>query len=147
MILAQIDCLRVQYDESLCLLRYQWCGGSSLHSFAQAMNYLAELVQTHQIKRVLVDMNGLPELSMKEQIWVGVSWFPRVAAQSVQHVAVVVPPAATYNQMVVESLLGFSRQITRFDVQFFADPGSALDWLTNSPIHMLALLAEWQSAS
>lgn len=147
MILAQIDCLRVQYDESLCLLRYQWYGGNPLHSFAQVMNYLADLIQTHQIKRVLVDMNGLPDLSMKEQIWVGVNWFPRVAAQSVQQVAVVVPPAATYNQMVVESLLGLGHHIARFDVQFFADPRSALDWLTNSPIHMLALMAEWQSAS
>lgn len=147
MILDQIDCLRVQYDESLGLLRYQWRDGRSMHSFTQAMNYLAELVQTHQIKRVLVDMNELPDLGMKEQIWVGMSWFPRIAVHSVQQVAVVVPPVATYNQMVVESILRLSHHITRFDAQFFADPGSALDWLTNSPMHMLALMAEWQSAS
>lgn len=92
-------------------------------------------------------MNGLPNLNIKEQIWVGVHWFPRVTSQVVRQVAVVVPSVATYNLMVVESILGLGSHLTRFEVQFFADPATALDWLTASPIHMLALTAEWQSAS
>lgn len=147
MILAQIDCLRVQYDESLCLLRYQWRGGSQLHSFAQAMTYLADLIQTHQIVRVLVDLDGLPASALREQYRLNVSWFPRGVVQAVQQIAVVVPAAAAYNQSIVDNILRLGSHLTQFNVQFFADAGTALEWLTSSPLHMLALTAEWQSAS
>jgi hypothetical protein len=147
MILAQIDSLRVQYDESLCLLRYQWRGGSQVHSFAQAMTYLADLMQTHQIMRVLVDLDGLSVLSVRELQRMNVSWFPREVVQAIRQVAVVLPTSAAYNQAVVENILTLGSHLTRFNVQFFADPGTALEWLTTSPVHMLALTAEWQAAS
>lgn len=147
MILAQIDSLRVQYDESLYLLRYQWRGGSQVHSFAQAMTYLADLMQTHQIMRVLVDLDGLSVLSVRELQRMNVSWFPREVVQAIRQVAVVLPTSAAYNQAVVENILTLGSHLTRFNVQFFADPGTALEWLTTSPVHMLALTAEWQAAS
>jgi hypothetical protein len=147
MILAQIDCLRVQYDESLCLLRYQWRGGNQVHSFAQAMTYLADLMQTHQIMRVLVDLDGLSVLSVRELQRMNVSWFPREVVQAIRQVAVVLPTSAAYNQAVVENILTLGSHLTRFNVQFFADPSTALEWLTTSPMHMLALTAEWQAAS
>ena len=147
MILDQIDCLRVQHDQSLQLLRCQWCGGAQLHSFAQAMLYMANLVRVHGVTRVLIDVNGLPDLSMKEQLWVGAEWLPQVEAQSVQQVAFVLPLTHTYNQMVVESILEVDCRLLQFDVQFFAETSTALDWLTaSSTAHMLALAAEWEAS-
>ncbi len=146
MLLPLFDALQVQHDPALRLLRFQWLDAGN-HHLRPALVHGRELVVTHQPRLVLVDMTSLPPLSVADELWMSVSWLPRIAAQPLQEVALVLPPGRIHNQMATETLLWVGRHLVRFQLQVFEETHSALDWLTSGDAAVAARLrAEWVAA-
>ena len=144
MMLPQVDQLVVQHGPDLRFMRFQWLDAAR-RRVRPALRHGRDLVRQHQPARALVDLRGLPDLSIDDQLWMTGHWLPVVAAQALRQVALVLP-AAAHNLMAVESLLRIGRYLLRFEVQFFTDEVAALDWLLGSAEAAAALQHEWQRA-
>jgi len=145
MLLPKVDHLLVQYDQPLQLMRFQWLDNTYTH-LRPALKYGRDLVAHYQPVLALLDLNGLPDLSIEDQLWMTVNWLPTIARQKLQRVALVLP-ATVHNQMAVEALLWASRHLVSFEVQFFTDTSAALDWTTESAPQIPTLEAEWYLAT
>lgn len=144
MMLPQVDQLLVQYDVIFRFMRFQWLDATQ-KQVRPALRHGRNLVREYQPTKALVDLRGLPDLSIEDQLWMTVRWIPIIAAQKLREAALVLPNTL-HNQMAVESILWVSRHLLRFDVQFFSDDASALDWLLDDPEAAAALQQEWQQA-
>ncbi|WP_088841659.1 hypothetical protein [Hymenobacter gelipurpurascens] len=111
------------------------------------MESVAQVIEQNGVRQTLVDMNGLPSLSLDDQFWVASTWLPRVAKGAVQRVALVLPTRNMYNQLVVEGLVRTGRHFMSYDIQFFSSTHEAADWLIGDhPPVLAALLSEWPYA-
>lgn len=146
MILSRYNNLAIQYDETISLLRFQWRNPYSLEQYREAIDYTHTLMRDFRIKRVITDMRGLPTLTMADQMWLATSWFPRVIKGELEFGALIVLDNHLYNQMVAESVVFLSRAFIKFDLQYFSDVPSALDWVTQSSAAIPALQQEWAAA-
>jgi hypothetical protein len=135
--------LCVQYDRELDVVRMAWVAGRNMRGFRDAFGKLARLVAQLGVGRVVLDLNALPEISVYDQLWLSTSFMPAIVSLPLRQVVVVLSPKQVYNHQVVEGLLMAVQFLIRFDVQFFAQPDAALQWLTDYSAHLPALQAEW----
>lgn len=111
-----------------------------------ALAYGRDLIVARQPAYLLIDFEGLPPISLADELWMTVNWLPQVAAQALQQVALVLRHEHLHNQMVVESLLWAGRQLLHFPIQVFEDVPVALDWLTQGDAAAARRLQqEWDS--
>lgn len=145
MILPQIDSLLVQCDEEFSLLRFQWMNAADSR-LVSAMNHSLSLIQEYQPTNVLIDLNKLPNLTIENQLRLAMKWFPKVVGSPVKHMALVLSADSAYNQMTIETILWTNRHLIHFDIQFFSDTLTGLEWLADSTSHAAALELEWRDA-
>lgn len=131
MLLPLFDALQVQHDSALNLLRFQWLDLAN-HHLRPALVHGRDLVMAHRPAQVLVDFTGLSPISVQDELWMSLHWLPRIAAQPLEQVALVLRAEHLHNQMVAEAMLWVARHLMRFQLQFFGDVPAALDWLTGS---------------
>ncbi|UOR04451.1 hypothetical protein MUN82_16075 [Hymenobacter aerilatus] len=141
--LYDLDYMFIQYTDELRLLRAQWRPGHSLQHFRQGLSRILELTEKHAVTHLLLDLHDLPDISIMEQAWISLTWFPKMTDQSLQQVALVMPPRSLYNQMVVDSILWMGQALIRFDIQFFSETKDALDWVTGESSLLPAIQQEW----
>ncbi len=142
--------IRAQYEPAVSLLRSQFCRApASLASFQRSMNSVAQLLDQQTVTESMLDLHGLPDLSLDKQFWVAAHWLRRVSVPSLRHVAIVLPADGLYNQMVIETLHRAGRHFIRYEIQFFSDTMMALDWLLSfhDPAVQAALEQEWSAAA
>ena len=142
MILTAIKEFCIQYDEQLAVLRVEW-NGQRTHRFRQALKQLQSLTKELRVHRVLLELNSLPDISVYNQLWLSAHFMPSVLRLPLEQVVIILASKHIYNQQVVEELLMAAHPQIRFDVQFFAQPDSALYWLTSESPRLPVLLAEW----
>ena len=138
--------LQVQYIPAVSLGRFQFFRPShTLARFKQSLDCVALLLDQRIITEGLVDMRGLATMGVEEQFWVATNWLPRVSPPPLAHVAFVMPTGNTYNQHVIEWLHRNARHYIGYEVQFFGEPCSALDWLLSfqNPAAQAAVEQEW----
>ena len=138
--------LQVQHIPAVGLGRFQFFRpAKELARFKQSLNCVALLIDQGVIVEGMVDLRGLPTLSVEEQFWVATNWLPRVSPPPLAHVAFVMPTGNSYNQHVIEWLHRNARHYIGYEVQFFSEPGSALDWLLSyqDPTAQAAIEQEW----
>ncbi|RFP64651.1 hypothetical protein D0N36_12885 [Hymenobacter lapidiphilus] len=148
-ILLYFHDIRVQYAPPVALLRLQFRRPpANLASFQRSLGAVAQLVEQHTVAESLIDLHGLPDLTIGQQLWLLAQWLPRVAVAAVQHVAFIIPENSLYNQMTVEALHRATRHLFHCEVQFFHHSAAALDWLLSfqNPAAQAALEQEWASA-
>ena len=114
-------------------------------SFQRSLQAVAQLVEQNTVAEGLIDLHGLPDLTIAQQLWVATHWLPRIAVPAVQHAAFIIPENGLYNQMAVEALHRAARHFIPCEVQFFHTPDAALDWLLSfqNPAAQAALEHEW----
>jgi len=144
-----LPAVRAQYLPELSFLRFQWNPQQrGLEGLREGLTTVVQLLEQGTVRTILLDMNELPSLGLEEQFWLATYWIPHVSVPSLQHVALVLPTKNMYNQMVAESLIRVGRPFIHYDIQFFTDVSSALDWLlSQQPGASAATEAEWQAAN
>ena len=138
--------IQAQYAPEVALLRFQFRRHSAdLSAFRTSLNAVAQLVDQNVVVEGLIDLRGLPNMSLEKQLWVATHWLRRVSMPSVRHVAFIMPISGLYNQMVIESMHRAARHFIHYEVQFFSETTSALDWLLSyqNPAAQAALEQEW----
>jgi hypothetical protein len=122
--------IQVQYAPEVSLLRFQYRQPTTeLAINRKSLNAVAQLIEQNTISEGLIDLRGRPRISPEQQLWVATNWLPRVSVPAIQHVAFIMSKTGLYNQMVIEAMHYAARHFIRYEVQFFSEPDSALDWL------------------
>ena len=138
--------LQVQHVPAVSLARFQFFRpAKELARFKESLNCVALLMDQRVVVEGLIDLRGMAPMSVEAQIWVAANWLPRVSPPPLAHAAFVMPAGNTYNQHVIEWLHRNARHYIGYEVQFFSDPPSALDWLLSfqDPAAQPAIEAEW----
>ena len=50
-----------------------------------------------------------------------------------------------HNQLAIDSLISLVRPFIRFDIQFFSEVDSGLQWLSDRSPRLIGILAEWDA--
>jgi hypothetical protein len=125
------DSLVLFHDPTLRLLYHRWQGQHNMHRFRPAIGYIQTLLREHAIESWVIDLNGLPNMGLEDQIWLSDEVLPAVAPLAdLRQLALVLSPNM-YNQLAAESILHHGQRHLNFDVQFFTDSVAALEWLIN----------------
>ncbi|HEX8424797.1 hypothetical protein [Hymenobacter sp.] len=145
MILRNIPDLCLQHDHSLAVLRVEWIGGHDMSSLRNTAQYLMASLRSLEVRHLLIDMDSVPDLSVEDQVWLGDYWMPELVALGLERFALVIGSNQIHNQLAVDALHNLVQPAIRFDMQYFTDSVSALDWLTHSSERLPALEAEWET--
>lgn len=128
--LLTLSDFRAQFCPDLSFLRMQWRARQpGMFRFQESLEAAAFLIEQGVVHHIIIDLHGLPDISLADQCWLATNWLPRVSGAALQQAALVMPPAVSYNQLVVESLLLAGRHFIHYDIQFFSSAHEALDWL------------------
>ncbi|MGI4739262.1 MAG: hypothetical protein ACRYG7_29195 [Janthinobacterium lividum] len=135
--------LWVQHDEALDMVRVAWAGGRNMRGFRDAFSKLQKLVAHMGVGRIVLDLNALPDISVYDQLWLSTVLMPAVLALPLKQFIIVLSPKHVYNHQVLEGLLLAVQLLIRCDVQIFAQPDAALQWLTDDSPRLASLQREW----
>ncbi|NML66740.1 hypothetical protein HHL22_16150 [Hymenobacter sp. RP-2-7] len=138
--------IQAQYAPEVSLLRFQYYRSSAeLTTNRKSLNAIAQLIEQNTITEGLIDLRGRPRITPEQQLWVATNWLPRVSVPAIQHVAFVMSSTSLYNQMAIEAMHFAARHFIHYEVQFFSEPASALDWLLSfqDPTAQAHLEQEW----
>ena len=129
-------------------MRFQWVGAPVAQLLRAGMRYCRDLVVLHKPFFVLIDFQGMPPVEMRDELWMSIHWFPQVSRRPLRAVAVIYPPGQLHNQMAVEAMVWFGRQLMRYQLQVFEEVLAAYDWFTGGDAAAgQRLAAEWKAAS
>lgn len=146
MLLPTCPELHIQHDAPLHLLRSAWTGAGTTEALRACANRLLVLMQQHQPRHYLMELDGLDDLSIDDQLWLGADWLPRAQRLPLHRVALLLGDRRIHNTMAIDSLIALGGAAFSFEVQFFVDPRNAIRWLTNDSPRVPELLAEWDDS-
>lgn len=146
MIINEIGELLMQHSEPLGLLRTNWAAGRDMSQFRGALTQAQAVAQRLGVRRCLLELDALPDISAYDQAWLATQWIPNALQLPLQQVVIVLSPRRVYNHQAVEDLLLVARPFIKFDVQFFSQPVAGLRWLTDYSPLVPDLLHEWDAA-
>ena len=138
--------LQVQHIPEVSLGRFQFFRpANELARFKKSLNCVALLIDQKVVVEGLIDLRGMAPMTVEEQFWVATNWLPRVSTPPLAHAAFVMPSGNSYNQHVIEWLHRNARHYIGYEVQFFGETDSALDWLLSfqNPAAQAAIEQEW----
>ncbi|SET07779.1 hypothetical protein [Hymenobacter actinosclerus] len=133
----------LQTDAELDLLRvgYRMVAESELRR--HEVTALLALAHKHAIRHLLIDMRTVPLLSVYDELWLVTNFMPDLVTLPLERLVLIVASHQTYHQLTVDSLHDLVKADIRFDAQYFDDPQTALQWLTDDSPRVPELLAEW----
>jgi hypothetical protein len=143
-IITSIPDLSLQFDEALSLLRVEWAAGEDMRTFRTSADMLLQLVNQHRIKYMLLEMNSFPDISVYDQVWLGVNWMPVLVNLPLERVVLAIHRRRVHNQLAIDSLIALFRPFIKFDIQFFSTATPGLHWLSDYSDRIPELLNEWE---
>ncbi|RPD46291.1 hypothetical protein DNI29_14915 [Hymenobacter sediminis] len=102
----------------------QWRAFSSIHYAKDSFQRTLETIQRQHIQRVLLNLDGMPELSALDAYLLETNYLLALPMLPLQQVALVLT-SYMQHQMLLESTL----QQPSFDIQVFDDAATALEWI------------------
>ncbi|MGY3088438.1 hypothetical protein ACVWYF_001471 [Hymenobacter sp. UYAg731] len=135
----------MQFDEQLSLLRIEWASGADTRTLRQSAGQLLALDRELGVRNFLLNMNTFPDISVYDQVWLGVSWMPGIMKLPLERVVLVNHRHRVHNQLAIDSLLGMFRSIIKFDIQYFPHPEAGLEWMTDHSARLPEIQAEWDA--
>jgi hypothetical protein len=144
-IITSIPDFSLQYDVELSLLRVEWAAGDDTRNLRTSALELLRLDRELGMQNLLLNMNTFPDISVYDQMWLGVNWMPGIVRLPLQRVVLVNNRHRIHNQLAIESMLALMRPLITFDVQFFPNPTSGIAWLSDFSPRLPEVLAEWEA--
>jgi len=116
-----------------------------MRGFRSSAEQLLRSTREMGVRHLLLNMNTFPDISVYDQVWLGVHWMPAMVKLPLERVVLAISRRKVHNQLAVDSLIAMSRPFIRFDIQFFPTAAPGLYWLSDYSDRMPYLLAEWEA--
>lgn len=145
MIITSIPDFSLQYDEELSLLRVEWAAGDDTRNLRASATQLLRLDEELGMHNLLLNMNTFPDISVYDQVWLGVHWMPGIVKLPLQRVVLINNRHRVHNQLAIDSILALMRPFIKFDIQFFPNAASGMRWLSDFSPRLPEVMAEWDA--
>ncbi|WP_187314614.1 hypothetical protein [Hymenobacter sp. BT190] len=145
MLITSIPDFCLQYHKPLDLLRLEWVSNDNTGTMQASAAQLLLLARQLGVRVLLLDMNTVPDIAIKDEIWLGKHWMPGIVQLPLQHLILTIDAERVHNQLVVDALHDLVQPDIRFASHYFPHPDAALEWLTDGTEYLPTLQAEWQS--
>lgn len=144
-IITTIPDLSLQHDEVLGLLRVEWASGQDMRTFRTSAEQFLGLARELGVRHILLDMNTFPDISVYDQVWLGVNWMPPITKLPLERVVLAISRRRVHNQLALDSLIAMSRPFIKFDIQFFSSVVPGMHWICDYSSRLPDLLKEWDA--
>ena len=128
------------------MLRVEWAAGEDMRSFRTSAEQLLQVVRQYGVRNMLLEMNTFPDISVYDQVWLGVNWMPVLVNLPVERMVLAIHRRRVHNQLAIDSLIALFRPFIKFDIQFFSTATPGVHWLSDYSSRAPGLLAEWDAA-
>jgi hypothetical protein len=135
----------LQYDELLGLLRLEWISSDNTQTLQSSAAQLLLLTRQLQVQILLLDINTIPNISIDDEIWLGMHWMPGIVQLPLQHLVIIIDGSQVHNQLVVDALHDLVQPAIHFESHYFPSPETALEYFADGTNRLPLLLAEWQA--
>ncbi|UPL49346.1 hypothetical protein [Hymenobacter sublimis] len=125
--LVNNDCFQIWYETDHGLLQVHWRALSSTHQAKDCLLGVLEKVRAQRIQRLLLNLDGMPELSVLDCYVLEKRVQQQLPGLQLQQLALVLT-----SYMQHQALLESSVVSPPFDMQVFDDSATALEWLQQS---------------
>lgn len=142
---ATANCFHLWYQSDQHLLGLRWLTFSSLQQVRASLMAALSQFKRHRTHRLLLDLEGMPELSAADHYWLETAYFPALAHFPMRQVALVLTSHRQHQALLESSVHQFP-----LDLQVFDDAATALEWLQQpaqpSPAPGLPAAPVWAAA-
>lgn len=119
------SCFLVRHEQAHNLLYIEWQPLVSAAPAREMLQHLLTTIDARHSSRWLVNLHGMPALSLSDQHWLEQHYLPQLARLPLQHMALIL---SSHRQH--EDLLDVTAHCPPpFEVQVFDDLTTALEWL------------------
>lgn len=94
---------------------------------------------------LLLNMNTFPDISVYDQVWLGIHWMPGIVKLPLQRVVLINNRHRVHNQLAIDSIIALMRAFIKFDIQFFPNAASGMRWLSDFSPRLPEVMAEWDA--
>ena len=145
LILNSIPDFRLQHDAVLGLLRLEWISEADTATLRSSAEALLGLARQLPVRILLIDMNTVPNISVEDELWLGLNWMPGIVQLPLHHLILAIDITQLHNQLAIDALHDLVQPAIRFESHYFSDADSALHWVCEGTGRLPALLAEWHA--
>lgn len=119
------SCFLVRHEQARNLLYIEWQPLVSAAPAREMLQQLLTVVDTRHSTRWLVNLHGMPALSLSDQHWLEQHYLPQLARLPLQHMALILT-SHRQHQDLLDVTAHFPPP---FEVQVFDDVATGLEWL------------------
>ena len=123
----------------------EWAAGDDARNLRASALELLRLDQELGMQNLLLNMNTFPDISVYDQVWLGANWMPGIVKLPLERVVLINNRQRVHNQLAIESMLALARVFIKFDIQFFPNVGSGMQWISDFSPRLPEVLAEWDA--
>ena len=143
MIITSIPDFSLQFDSELSLLRIEWASGDDTRDLRDSAKKLLVLDRELAVRNLLINMNTFPDISVYDQVWLGMHWMPGIVKLPLERVVIINNRHRVHNQLAIDSMIALVRPFIKFDIQFFPQAASGMRWLSDFSPRLPEIMAEW----
>ena len=119
------SCFLVRHEPARNLLYIEWQPLVSCAPAREMLQQLLTVIDTRHSTRWLVNLHGMPALSLSDQQWLEQHYLPQLTQLPLQHMALILTSPRHH-----EDLLDITARFPPpFEVQVFDDVATGLEWL------------------
>ena len=123
----------IKYNEALSLLEIMWYGYITDEKIQEAIDSIAELLQTKHVKFFVSDVTNSNTTRATEEVWLISYCFPLLQCMGISRMARIADPFIL-GQVVMGNIVDVVSKEEHYDfsVQTFAARDQAMDWLLSA---------------
>lgn len=129
MIYFDEDFLEVQWDNEIKAVIMTWKKFVVGEPFRLGLNKGLELIIKQKAHKWLADLRKMKTLSIDDQNWSSLDWFPRAAKGGIRKMAIVIPESALAN-MGLKNIMSKVEDID-IETSYFPEISEAKAWLNS----------------
>lgn len=117
----------VIYHKDLSMIQYIWRGHVSSSEYRKALDKILRIARKEKATYWLSDQTHATTLDLTDQHWTTDVWMPKIFKTQLRKLAILLPHDI-YNNMVLEDFIQQAEGRCPFEIQFFSDAESAIEW-------------------
>jgi hypothetical protein len=123
----------IKYNEALCLLEIMWYGYISDDKIKEALESMAEVLRTKQVKLFVSDVTNSNTSRVTEEVWLLNYCFPLLEYMGISRIARIAD-SCTLGKVVMGNIVDVicKEEHYGFSVQTFEEREQAIDWLLSA---------------
>lgn len=124
--------LHIDWDEEYDIIYLEWHYYPGSEKYRESLNLAVNLARQKNIKYGIANVKQVTNTEPNDFSWLVDSWFPELLTIPIRKLAVILP-ADAFEELVADYLNKWHIAVLPFEIEFFAQPYQAYNWVKNEP--------------